>query len=197
MMSLFVGLLVILALSLLRKISRVLYVLSTGMNHENHIPKNPMAEKIPYENYSNCNHSNCNHHKNHLLYSDKAIHAEEMAIDKITKNNKRKLINVSLMVIKISPNSTPDAYHLSNSRPCAICVLKIKNMVYIGYKISKVYFSNKNGEIVCYKLQNLIKEKQYLSKYYRLSKNICKYMRDAYITIFLRGFSMRSIENFA
>ncbi len=71
------------------------------------------------------------------------------------------------MVIRISPSSTTETYTLSNSRPCAVCLLKIKNMECFGYKISKVYFSNKNGEIVCYKLQNLIKEKQYISKYYR------------------------------
>ena len=162
MMSLYVGLLDILALSLLREISRVLYVLSTGMNHENHIPKKQSTKNNPYDNHD----CSC-HHKNQLLYSDKAIHAEEMAIDKIKKNNKKKLINVSLMVIRISPSSTSNDFHLSNSRPCAICMLKIKNMVHFGYKISKVYFSNSNGQIVCYKLKNLIQEKQYLSKYYR------------------------------
>ncbi len=114
-----------------------------------------------------CKHHKQHKYKKHLSYSEKSTHAEEMAIEKIKKNRKKKLTNVSLIVIRISYGSTPDFYNLTNSRPCVACISKINNIRRIGYKISKIYFSNENGDIVCYKLRDIIKEKQHLSKYYR------------------------------
>lgn len=152
------------------------------MNHENYTPKKKNAEKEygnlatqreynknkscsnTYENNEPCN---CNTNRKTLTFSDRSTHAEEMAIDKIQKNKGRKLIDISLLVIRITPTSTPDSYKLVNSRPCAACVYRIKNMASHGYKISKLYFSNENGDIVCYKLRDIIKEKQFLSRYYR------------------------------
>ncbi|XWV26641.1 putative cytidine deaminase [Tupanvirus soda lake] len=118
-----------------------------------------------YENNRSCNH----HYNKKLSYTEKSTHAEEMAIDKLKKNKKRKLISVSLLVIRISYGSTVDVYNLSNSRPCVACMSKIKNLTNFGYKVTKVYFSNENGDIVCYKLRDILKEKQYLSKFYRVS----------------------------
>ena len=80
------------------------------------------------------------------------------------------------MVIRISTASNIDHYSLASSRPCISCMYKIKNSIDHGYKISKVYFSNENGEIVCYKLRDIIREKQFLSKFYRVS-NIPKAFR--------------------
>jgi len=104
---------------------------------------------------------------NPATIADKSTHAEEMAIDKIQKNKTKKKINVSLLVIRITTASTLDSYVLSNSRPCVACIHKIKNMGYHGYKISKIYFSNEHGNIVCYKLRDIVKEKQHISKFYR------------------------------
>lgn len=136
----------------LRKISAVLNVLATGTNHEDYGHKKNYTKKQNGTNNFSC---------------AKSVHAEETAIDKIQKNTKRKRINVSLLVIRISPASTVDHYHLSNSRPCVSCMSKIKNMSSIGYKISKIYFSNGKGEIVCHKLRDILREKQHLSRYYR------------------------------
>ncbi|XWV25661.1 cytidine deaminase [Tupanvirus deep ocean] len=118
-----------------------------------------------YENNSSCNY----HYHKKLSYTEKSTHAEEMAIDKLHKNKKRKLINVSLLVIRITYGSTADIYNLSNSRPCVACMSKIKNLTNFGYRVTKVYFSNENGDIVCYRLRDILKEKQYLSKFYRVS----------------------------
>lgn len=101
-----------------------------------------------------------------IPFSEKSIHAEEMAISKIKRNTK-KPINVSLMVIRISYNSTIDSYSLANSRPCISCMYKIKNTMSIGYHINKIYFSDENGNIVCYKVRDIINEKHHISKYYR------------------------------
>lgn len=71
------------------------------------------------------------------------------------------------MVIRITPASTINFYVLANSRPCIACLYRIKNTINFGYRITKVYYSNENGEIVCYKLRDIVNEKQMLSKYYR------------------------------
>ena len=145
------------ALFLLRKTSRVLNLLTTGTNHENYILKKVNQEDTKYTN----------HKKN--FYYNKATHAEEMALDKIVKPKSRKIIDVSLLVIRISCGSTCSKYKLCNSRPCAACMYKIKNSVQSGYRVSKIYFSNDNGDIVCYKIRDIIAEKQFVSKYYRLT----------------------------
>lgn len=108
-----------------------------------------------------------NGHCNYLPINVRSTHAEEMAIDKLKPNKKRKLIKVSILVIRINPVSPLESYTLLNSRPCANCISRISKARKYGYKISDVYFSNSNGEIVHYKLRNLLKEKQYLSRYYR------------------------------
>ena len=158
------------ALFFSRKISRVLNLVSTGTNHENYVPKKKNVEKnYDYPGLGLKNKNCCHSHAKLLPYTDKSTHAEEMAIDKLPNNRNKKLINVSLLVIRISVNSTTDLYKMSNSRPCISCMYKIKTSAQLGYKISKIYFSNEDGDIVCHKLRDIIKEKQFLSKYYRLS----------------------------
>ncbi|AGF85529.1 hypothetical protein QJ854_gp253 [Moumouvirus goulette] len=92
-----------------------------------------------------------------------------MALDKLRKNKNKKVMNVSLLVIRITPSSTRETYSLTNSRPCIGCMYKIKNSFNYGVRINKIYFSNGNGDIVCYKLRDIIQEKQHLSKYHRMS----------------------------
>lgn len=92
-----------------------------------------------------------------------------MALDKIVKPRTRKIIDVSLLVIRISCGSTCNKYKLCNSRPCAACMYKIKNSIQTGYRVTKIYFSDDNGDIVCYKFKDIIIEKQFVSKFYRLT----------------------------
>lgn len=94
-----------------------------------------------------------------MHYTHKSTHAEEMALDKIVKNKTKKIIDVSLLVIRISARSTCGSYKLCNSRPCAACMYKMSNSVENGYRVSKVYFSDDNGDIVCYKLRDILLEK--------------------------------------
>lgn len=145
----------------LKKISRVLNLLATGFSHEK-----CGIKKIVPEKKKKIIHRSKYYKK--ITYAEKSIHAEEMAISKI-KRNPKKMINVSLMVIRISYNSTIETYHLANSKPCVSCMYKIKNTVNIGYHINKIYFSDENGNIICYKIRDLLKEKHHLSKYYRAS----------------------------
>ena len=134
--------------------------MASGINHKNYCSKKRITKKnIKSYNYGN------------TIYIDTAIpstHAEEMALEKLKPNYGKKIIKISLLVIRISQASTPTKYTLGNSRPCASCLYKIKNSISIGYKIDKVYFSNDFGNIICYKLRDIIKEKQFVSRYYRM-----------------------------
>lgn len=109
-------------------------------------------------------------HRKVLTHADKSTHAEEMALDKVYLKKTSKIINVSIIVIRITPSSTPDHYTLTNSRPCIMCMHKIKNTVPFGYRVTNVYFSNNNGDIVKYKLRDIIKEKQHLTKFHKISQ---------------------------
>ena len=139
-----------LALFLLKKTSRVLNVLSKGTNHPKYIQ----------------NQGKLNTKKN-LSSINKSIHAEEMALDKIKGNNRKSNLTVSLMVIRITEKSTECSYKLCNSKPCISCICKIMNISCSGYKVSKIYFSNENGEIVCFKFKEILKESPHISKYYK------------------------------
>lgn len=149
-------------LFLLKKASAVLNVLTTGTNHVDHTDiKNTKKNS-----------------KNIIHPYPKTIHAEETAINKIQINKNRKKIEVSLLVIRITPSSTIDNYRLTNSKPCVSCISKIRNIEQIGYKITKIYFSDEQGDIICYKLRDILTEKQYLTKYYRrtnIPKNLLKF----------------------
>ena len=139
-----------------RKIRRVLNLLAIGTNHENHMPKKQTSNgKRSQQDGPN---------KLNPTYTDKSIHAEEMALDKLPRNRTKRIIEVSIIVIRISRSSNADTYILSNSRPCASCMRQIENNTHRGYRISKVYFSNDSGAILCYKLRNIIKDEPFISK---------------------------------
>ena len=123
-----------------------------------------------------------------MSYSSRSIHAEEAAMDKIQPNRKGKIINVSLLVIRITPASTVDSYKLANSRPCIACMYRIKNLVYNGYRVTKVYFSNEEGEIISYRLRDIVAEKQHhLTKYYRVSGIPKKYIDEFDLEIYMES----------
>ncbi len=65
-----------------------------------------------------------------------ALHAEQHAIMRVP--NKDLLNGASLLVIRINRNGK-----LTNARPCKNCMKTINY-----FKISNVYYSNENGEIV-------------------------------------------------
>lgn len=105
-----------------------------------------------------------NHSK--ICHTDWSIHAEDMALDRIWKkaNRSKKIIELSLLVIRIGLHSSADSFVLSSSRPCISCLHKMINSPKYGYRIGKVYFSNEHGKIVCQKLRDLIREKQKIPK---------------------------------
>jgi len=65
-----------------------------------------------------------------------ALHAEQHAIMRVP--NKELLNGASLLVIRINRNGK-----LTNARPCKNCMKTINY-----FKISNIYYSNENGEIV-------------------------------------------------
>lgn len=151
-----------------RKIGRVLNLLATGVNHENYL--RTAAQNYQYENKRTT-------HRIKLDYSEKSTHAEEMAVDKLKINIKPKLINISLLVIRITSGSNPNCYHLVNSRPCIACMYKLIHVTQLGYRITKIYFSNEVGEIICYKLRDIMAEKHHASRYYRSSSIPKKFLK--------------------
>ncbi|AKI78957.1 putative cytidine deaminase [Acanthamoeba polyphaga mimivirus] len=185
----------IVVLFLARKTSRVLNLLATGMNHQNYHVKKQVNQEKSHSNYinrynrHNCiNKDNCGNtcrisskrkskiHKP-IHYAYKSIHAEETALDKIKLQRSKKTIKASLLVIRLKPASTPESYSLANSRPCLACLYRIKNSANNGLRINKIYYSNDDGKIICYKLKDILSEKQHLSKFYRISVVPKEYVR--------------------
>lgn len=101
-----------------------------------------------------CGINNCRA-QNSGMYG--SIHAEMDAVKKLpyrAKNKKTK--KVDLLVVKSSKT-----HCLSMSRPCIKCIYDlIIEPVRLGYKINRIYFSNKDGEIECRTLSSLAKDKE-------------------------------------
>lgn len=96
-----------------------------------------------------------------------SVHAEQMAIDKLPIRTSKKIIDVSLIVIRISRGTTNyDNCCLGSSKPCIDCVNRINNAIHKGYRINNIYYSQSDGSIAIKKLKDVINEKQYLSKHY-------------------------------
>lgn len=120
----------------------------------------------------------CSNNSSVINICHRSTHAEEMAIEKLPikrKQSKKKFINVSMLVIRISHASNCETFKLSNSKPCISCLFKIQNCFLNGYKINKLYYSNENGEITYSKVKDLIKCNHTVSKFYRKS-NIPKWL---------------------
>ena len=70
-----------------------------------------------------------------------SIHAEADCINKIpTKDG--KIQKVSLLVIRVNKSG-----EYTMSKPCMHCIEKMNSIIGKNYKISSVYYSNKQGEI--------------------------------------------------
>ena len=87
---------------------------------------------------------------------DMTIHAEVNAINKL-KNNKGKLKNVNLVVIRFSPN----LYLLGNSKCCIECILKMSMIRQKGYRINKVFYSTEYGSITKISFSKLKNDKNF------------------------------------
>ena len=92
------------------------------------------------------------------------IHAEADAISKLLPlRNKKKLENINILVIRISPTNK-----IQSSKPCNHCI----KMLHIlpkkrGYHIQDIYYSNTSGDIIKTTLRNLDNEDKHISQYYR------------------------------
>lgn len=83
------------------------------------------------------------------------IHAE---IHSVYKYPKKDVKNMDLIVIRVNSNNING--NLKNSRPCSLCIDKLKKL-----GIRKVYYSNSFGNIVSEYVKNM--EKTYYSSSYR------------------------------
>uniref|UniRef100_A0A6C0HZS0 CMP/dCMP-type deaminase domain-containing protein n=1 Tax=viral metagenome TaxID=1070528 RepID=A0A6C0HZS0_9ZZZZ len=92
------------------------------------------------------------------------IHAETDAILKLLPlRNKKKLENINILVIRISPTNK-----IQSSKPCNHCI-KMLNILpkKRGYHIQDIYYSNTYGEIIKTTLGKLENEEKHISQYYR------------------------------
>ena len=102
-------------------------------------------------------------------YTRGTIHAERAAINKLpyTPPNKQPL-KVSLLVTRFTPSGK-----LGNSKCCCKCIHDMINVpVTKGYRITKVYYSNREGDIVKTNLNKLNNDKnKHVSKFYKASNS--------------------------
>lgn len=101
-----------------------------------------------------------------------------MAIDKLPHRKNKKIIEVSLLVLRITKGScNGDCFKIRMSKPCASCVYSIDKALSKGYRITEIYYSNELGEMIHIKLKDLLKEKNHICSYY-LYRPIPKYLKD-------------------
>ena len=78
-----------------------------------------------------------------------------------TKKNRYKSIDI--IVIRVSKNGL-----LGMSKPCKHCIIGMLNIPKkYGFKIENILYSDKNGNIIKTTLNELVDEKQHISKFYR------------------------------
>ena len=93
---------------------------------------------------------------------DDSIHAEQHAFINAPNNNKKKLKDVNLLVVRYNKS-----FNLTNSFCCDRCIKSFGDLRKKGYRLKKVYWSTENGEIICQKANILIdlpKEDRYFTK---------------------------------
>lgn len=122
--------------------------------------------------------------RKHLTIHSKSTHAEEMAIDKLikiarkTRRSTRKIIDVSLIVIRMNSKGTPDNYHLGNSKPCSNCVHKIEKLTSYGYRINRIYYSNDDGMISVSNVNKLLADTTVRPSSFYRNTNMPKYLKN-------------------
>lgn len=106
--------------------------------------------------------------ENHLR-SSASIHAEENCVQKLLPKKFKRIVNVSILVIRINLEGG-----LSMSKPCFKCIEKMNDAHKYGYRIKNVYYSTKEGNIVKTSLSKLTNEPdKHISKFFR-EKNSLK-----------------------
>jgi deoxycytidylate deaminase len=107
---------------------------------------------------------------NHEKDNAGSAHAEEVALDKLCRNKslrKNRIVDVYLLVIRLTCSSTSETYTLNNSRPCVVCVKRMVDALDFGFRIKKVFYSNSQNEIVSVKFSTLLEEEHYVTKFYK------------------------------
>jgi pyrimidine deaminase RibD-like protein len=87
---------------------------------------------------------NCNGRSPHC-----SKHAEKAAIDNFSRFKGAKDKNIELVVIRVSPTGV-----IGNSKPCFQCIQQIMKS---RFNISKVYYSNAEGDIICENINQLLR----------------------------------------
>jgi len=91
------------------------------------------------------------------------IHAETDAISKLLPLRKKKLENIDILVIRISPTNK-----IQSSKPCYHCIEMMKCYpMKKGYQIQNIYYSNTYGEIIKTTLRELDNDEKHISQHYR------------------------------
>lgn len=102
-------------------------------------------------------------------YEKGTIHAEANAIMKLpTLPRKSRLKRVDLLVIRTSRDGT-----MGCSKPCVNCMNFMKQKLpEKGYTLNRVYFSNKEGNIVESSFHKLLQEEDvHVSRFYKARYN--------------------------
>lgn len=100
-------------------------------------------------------------------YTRGTVHAERAAINKLPpRPSNKKPLKVSILVIRFTPSGK-----LGNSKCCFKCIHDMINIpITKGYKITKVYYSNREGDIVKTNLKELDNDNdKHVSKFYKSS----------------------------
>lgn len=87
---------------------------------------------------------NCNGRSTRCSFHAEANAIRKLASHKGTKNNK----SFELVVIRVSPTGV-----IGNSKPCFQCIQQI---IKSRFNISKVYYSDANGDIICENVNQLL-----------------------------------------
>lgn len=71
------------------------------------------------------------------IYDHQSIHAEHDALNKLKKNRTSRLRKINILVIRYTMT-----FELTTSKPCVLCLDKMKWMAFQkGYKVNKVFYS--------------------------------------------------------
>ncbi len=102
---------------------------------------------------------------NSMGTDDKAgVHAEADALNKLKSNhNKKNPIPINILVIRVTKMNV-----LQNSKPCALCIDKLKKIpVKKGYKLNNIFYSETPDKIIQTKLHILENEEKHYSRFWR------------------------------
>jgi len=92
------------------------------------------------------------------MRNGKSIHAEMDAINNLPSKSKKRLVKVSLMVMRLNK----DCVGMGNSKCCIKCCETIYRIPPLrGYTIENVYYSNGDGNIESHHPINLLLEESY------------------------------------